>query len=98
MSIDKLDNEIKLVCPIHGISIGRKDDKSTWRIDFKDTATDKEKANAQAVIDAFDWSVEEVKEKDMEDKKKVKDKAREEAIEEGLQASTGLKATAYKNL
>jgi len=49
-----LDNKIKLVCPIHGVSIGRKDDKSTWRIDFKDEATKRQKADAQTVIDNFD--------------------------------------------
>lgn len=50
----KLDAAIKAVCPIHGISIGRKDDKSTWRIDFKDEASAQERAAAQAVLNAFD--------------------------------------------
>lgn len=52
--INKLDAAIKAVCPIHGVSIGRKDDKSTWRIDFKDEATTEQRAAAQAVLDAFD--------------------------------------------
>ena len=52
--INKLDAAIRAVCPIHGVSIGKKDDKSTWRIDFKDEATTEQGASAQAVIDAFD--------------------------------------------
>lgn len=50
----KLDAAIKAVCPIHGVSIGRLDDKATWRIDFKDEATPEQRAAAIAVIDAFD--------------------------------------------
>lgn len=50
----KLDAAIKAVCPIHGVSIGRVNDKQTWRIDFKDEATAQERATAQAVVDAFD--------------------------------------------
>ena len=49
----KLDGQIKAVCPIHGVSMGRKNDKATWRIDFNG-ATDAEKAAAQAVVDGFD--------------------------------------------
>lgn len=58
----KLDAAIKAVCPIHGISIGRKEDKSTWRLVFKDEATAEQKAKAQAVVDAFDVAAEEAKE------------------------------------
>jgi hypothetical protein len=54
MSIVLLDQAIQKVCPTHGISIGRKDDKSTWRIDFKDEATQAEKDAAQLVVDNFD--------------------------------------------
>ena len=50
----KLDQAIKAVCPIDGVSIGRKDDKLTWRIDFKPEATAQQLTNAQAVVDAFD--------------------------------------------
>lgn len=52
--ISNLDAAIKAVAPIHGISVGRKDDKATWRIDFKEEATAEQRAAAQAVIDAFD--------------------------------------------
>ncbi len=50
----KLNAAIEAVCPIHGVSIGRKDDKATWRIDFKDEATAQQRADAQAVVEAFD--------------------------------------------
>ena len=50
----KLDNAIKIVCPIHGVSIGRRDDKATWRINFKDEATEQQRLAARAVLDAFD--------------------------------------------
>jgi hypothetical protein len=48
---------IAAVCPIDGVSIGRKNDKSTWRIDFAPEATDAEKAAADAVKAAFDLAV-----------------------------------------
>jgi len=50
----KITEAVRAVCPIHGVSIGRKDDKATWRIDFKDEATPKQRADAKAVLDAFD--------------------------------------------
>lgn len=54
MSIaDKVEAAIKAVCPINGVSIGRVNDKSTWRIDFKDEATQEQRQAAQAALDAF---------------------------------------------
>lgn len=50
----KLDAAIKAVCPINGVGIGSKDDKSTWRIDFKDDATAEQRAAARAVLTEFD--------------------------------------------
>jgi len=52
--IRKLDEAIKAVAPVYGVSVGRKDDKATWRVDFKDEATQAEKDAAQVVIDGFD--------------------------------------------
>jgi hypothetical protein len=52
--ITKLTSAIAAVCPIHGVSIGSKDDKATWRIDFKDEATEPQRTSAQGVVDAFD--------------------------------------------
>ena len=40
--------------PVVGISIGRKDDRSTWRIDFAPEATDEQKAQAAQIVAAFD--------------------------------------------
>ena len=57
MNLEKLHNAIAAICPIDGVSIGIQDDKTTWRIDFKDEATADEKAAAQAVIDAADLSI-----------------------------------------
>lgn len=53
----KLHNAIAAVCPIEGISIGDKNDKSTWTISFKETATTEQFAAAQAVIDNADLSI-----------------------------------------
>lgn len=55
MSIEKLDAAIKAVCPIHGISVGRIQDKSTWRIDFADEATEAQRALAADVVTAYVW-------------------------------------------
>lgn len=55
MSAAKLDKAIKTVCPIDGVSIGRKDDKSTWRIDFRPEATQTQRDAAQAILSAFIW-------------------------------------------
>lgn len=50
-----LDAEVRKVAPnIAGVSIGRPDDKRTWRIDFTDAATQAERAAARGVLDAFD--------------------------------------------
>lgn len=52
--IFSLDKAIRAVCPMHGVSIGRQYDKTTWRIDFTSEATPEQCAEAQAVVDAFD--------------------------------------------
>lgn len=54
-------NRVASVSPIDGVAIGRQDDKSTWRIDFKPEATASERMLAQDVLDAFDVLVEEQK-------------------------------------
>jgi len=50
----ELDVALKAVCPIVGVSIGRSNDRATWRIDFEDRATAEQRAAARAVMDAFD--------------------------------------------
>ncbi len=52
--LSKLDAQLKAVAPIHGVSIGKLDDKATWRVDFKPEATAEQRQAAQAVIDAAD--------------------------------------------
>lgn len=51
---NNLDDAIRAVCPIHGVSIGRQNDKTTWRIDFTLDAAPEQRVAAQAVVDAFD--------------------------------------------
>jgi len=51
-----LAERIKDVCPVEGVSIGRRDDKATWRIDFRADATDEQKGAAVAVVSAFNPS------------------------------------------
>jgi len=57
-----LTQQVGAVCPIYGISIGVKTDKSTWRIDFDPAATDAQKAAAQTVVQNFDVAAEEATE------------------------------------
>lgn len=54
--LDTLSASIAEVAPIHGVSVGNRNDKSTWRVDFKPDATDQQKAAAQAVVNAFVFS------------------------------------------
>jgi len=50
-----LDEEIKKVCPIYGMSFGNLNDKKTWVILFKESATDLQRLAAQDIIDSFIW-------------------------------------------
>ena len=50
----KLDEAITAVCPIKGVSVGAGEPKEKWTIFFKDEATDKQRADALAVLEAFD--------------------------------------------
>ena len=54
MIVGILTEQIAAVCPIHGVSIGRRADKNTWRIDFKDEATAAQRRAAAAALAAFD--------------------------------------------
>lgn len=40
--------------PIEGVSIGRRNDRATWRIDFAVTASDEQRAQAAVLLAAFD--------------------------------------------
>lgn len=47
-------NAVAVVCPIFGISIGDRNVKATWRIDFNPIATPAEQTMAQTVVNGFD--------------------------------------------
>lgn len=49
-----LDQQLKNVCPIEGVSIGLWNDKSTWQISFKSEATQSERTLAQSILLTFD--------------------------------------------
>lgn len=49
-----LDEEIKKICPIEGISVGRKNDKNTWKIDFASNATLEQIEAANTFVENFD--------------------------------------------
>ena len=53
-ALTKLDAAIAAVCPILGVSVGRWNDKASWRINFKPEATVQQRADAQTVLLAFD--------------------------------------------
>jgi len=58
----QLDAQIRSAgIPISGVSIGDSQDKSTWYARFLDTATPVQKAEAQAIIDAYDIPAEDLK-------------------------------------
>lgn len=52
--IKTLHKSILAACPINGVSIGNVADKSTWRIDFHQSATQDQKINAMLAVAKFD--------------------------------------------
>lgn len=50
----RLHDAIAAVAPITGVSIGRWDDRTTWRISFRDEATESQKQEALKVLAAYD--------------------------------------------
>lgn len=57
VATDRLANltaQIGAVAPIAGVSIGRWDDKATWRIDFAPEATAEQRGAAAVTLGAFD--------------------------------------------
>src|SRR5690349_2551895 len=49
-----LDQRIKTLCPADGISIGLRNDKSTWKVNSRPEATPQQIATAQTEISNFD--------------------------------------------
>ena len=87
-----LDSKISAVCPIFGVAIGRKDDKTTWRIDFKEEATSQQRAAAQQVLNDFDVAAKEEEERRKKLRREdIGQQARADAVVDKL-----LKATAQQ--
>lgn len=55
---DYLDEEIKKICPIDGISFGKLDNKATWQVHFRNEATFEQRQRAQSFIEDFVWTPE----------------------------------------
>lgn len=53
-----IDCEIKRVCPIIGVRFGNLSDKTTWAIQYDDSATPEQIASAEAFLSAFIWDAE----------------------------------------
>ena len=54
MKAEYLDKALRAAgVPIHGVSIGRPEDKGTWRIEFDGTATSAQRTTAQGILDGF---------------------------------------------
>lgn len=56
MDIAELDQAIRLICPIHGISVPTPTERETWRICFRDEATPEQTAAALEILAIFDTS------------------------------------------
>jgi hypothetical protein len=56
-AIAALTTQLQAVAPIVGVSIGSRDAKSTWRIDFSPEATQVQRDAAAAVVASFDVGV-----------------------------------------
>lgn len=50
----RLHDALAAVAPITGISIGSRNDRSTWRIDFAPEATPQQQSAANALLASFD--------------------------------------------
>lgn len=49
---EKLHAAVAAKAPIYGVSIGKRDDKSTWVIHFKPEATEQQRTDAQEALEA----------------------------------------------
>lgn len=50
----RLDKAVRAVCPIAGVSVGRANDPTTWRITYTGTESAAERTAAEAVLLSFD--------------------------------------------
>ena len=58
MMARNLTEQILIVCPIEGVSVGRVHDRSTWRIQYRPEATEGQREAACVVMAAFDPAAE----------------------------------------
>ena len=94
-----LHNRIRNVCPIHGVTIGQKNDKATWRIDFEEEATPQQRIAAQQVLDDFDVAAEEEKERQNKLRQKdIEQQARADAVVDKFRKATLQQITDYVNV
>lgn len=63
--IKLLHEKVSELAPIHGVAIPDESDKATWRIDFKESATKKQRNDAQAILDGLDWAEEKSKQENI---------------------------------
>lgn len=95
-AITRLDSALKQVAPITGVSIGRLDDRSTWRVDFLPEATALQRTAAQAVVDTFDVAaVEAVEAAEAAALETLSTEARADAVFAQLATATGAEISAF---
>ena len=55
--IIELNEALEKVAPISGVRIGRRDDRTTWKVDFHPDATKAEREAAMSILDSFDPNI-----------------------------------------
>ena len=96
--IEQLHAQVAEVAPIIGVSIGRQNDKGTWRIDFAPEATQAQRDAAASVVAAFDVAAVEaadIAERAAQDT--LADEAHADAIFVALRNATGAEIAAFIN-
>ena len=98
MDAGKLHEAIAKVCPIHGVSIGRANDKGTWRIDFDQAATQQQKDAAQAALVAFDVAAADAAEQAIKDRRvAISNAARADQVIDKLRTASLQEIVDYVN-
>ena len=82
----RLHAEIEQSALIHGVTIGRWDDRETWSIQFKPEATKRQRQDAHAALSAFNVEAAEGEESEPDRVKELE--RRVEALENRLDAAT----------
>ena len=93
-----LDTALRAVAPIIGVSIGHRDDKATWRVDFAPEVTQPERDAAASVIASFDVAaVEAAEAAEQAAQETLAAEARGDAIFAALRNATGAEIAAFIN-